>query len=118
MIPARRNGFILEKEYSVISEAQKHFFHSCYANRLLAFFSEAGQDKISAGPFDSISPQIKLGQRENSELSEKGKIKALKCDIKLVGRGQRNIPPTLFALVKAGGLSHEPQAFLFSAAAF
>ena len=65
---------------------------------------------------------MKLGQGENSELFETEKKKKIqKCNIKLGGggggRGGGWHPPALLALVKANGLSHESQAFLFSAAA-
>ena len=68
---------------------------------------------------DGIFPQMKLGQGENSEQFEAGeKKKKTNPEMQHKAEGRRRRPPASFTLVKANGLSHESQAFPFSAAAF
>ena len=71
------------------------------------------REALSDGTFS----QMKLGQGENSEQFEAGEKKK-DPEMQHKAEGHRRHPSALFALVKADGLSHESQAFLFSAAAF
>lgn len=89
MIPAGRSWFILERVCSVIFKARKHFFHSLCANRLSAFFRDAGPDNISAVPFgQNFSTDETRSRRKFRAVWDRKKKKNPEMQHKAEGQGR------------------------------